>query len=188
MGINRPGGNLTGLNVLGGEIGGKALEMLHELLPATTTVGFLENPQNPLSEPRTRDVLAAARAIGVEIKVLHAGTEGEIDAAFASLAPARALLVSNDIFFGNRTTQLVALAARYAVPTIYTIRESSLAGGLMSYGYSRADIYRLAGLHVARILKGEKPADLPVIQTAKIGLVINLKTAKPNLCYTHLAA
>jgi putative tryptophan/tyrosine transport system substrate-binding protein len=176
--LNRPGGNLTGFNVISGELGAKGLEVLHELLPTTTTIGFLENPRNPLSEPRTRDVLTAARAIGAEIKVLHASTEAEIDAAFATLAQPGALLVSNDIFFGVRITQLVALAAQYAVPTLYTVREFTSAGGLMSYGFSLADIYRLAGLQVARILKGEKPADLPVIQAAKIELVINLKTAK----------
>jgi ABC-type uncharacterized transport system substrate-binding protein len=126
----------------------------------------------------SRAELAAARAIGVEIKVLYASTEAEIDAAFASLPQIRALRVSDDIFFNNRIPQLIELAARYTVPTLYAFREFPLAGGLMSYGYSLADIHRQNGLQVARILKGEKPADLPVVQTAKIELVINLKTAK----------
>jgi putative ABC transport system substrate-binding protein len=116
----------------------------------------------------------------MEIQILHAGTEREIDAAFARLAQARtaALLVSNDYFFNSRPSQLVALAARYKIPTVYALREFALAGGLITYGISNAEVCRLTGLHVARILKGENPADLPVIQTAKIELVINLKTAK----------
>jgi putative ABC transport system substrate-binding protein len=178
--LSRPGGNLTGYNVLGGELGAKGLEVLRELLPATTSVGLLENPSNPLSEMTTTDVLAAARAIGVKIVVLRASTESEIDVAFAALAQARtgALLVPNDFFFNNLPDRLVALAAQYAVPTVYAIRKFPLAGGLMSYGISHAEVYRLTGLHVARILKGQIPADLPVIQTTKIELVINLKTAK----------
>jgi putative ABC transport system substrate-binding protein len=178
--LNRPGGNLTGYNVYGGELGAKGLEVLHELLPVTASVALLENPRNPLSELTTRDVLTAARAIGVEIQVLRAATDGEIDAAFARLGQVqtRALLVPNDFFFNNRPDQLVALAARYSVPTVYAIRKFPLAGGLMSYGINHADVYRLTGLHVARILNGENPADLPVIQTTKIELVINLKTAK----------
>ena len=154
--------------------------MLHELLPAAASVGLLENPSNPLSELTTTDVLAAARALGVELQVMRASTEREIDAAFVTLARARtgALLVPNDFFFNNRPDQLVALAAQYSIPTVYAIRKFPMAGGLMSYGISHADVYRLTGLHVARILKGQKPADLPVIQTTKIELVINLKTAK----------
>jgi putative ABC transport system substrate-binding protein len=178
--LNRPGGNLTGVNAIAGELGAKGLEVMHELLPATAPVGFLENPRNnPIAELRSRDVLAAGRAIGVEVKILHAGTEGEIEAAFASLARVqiRALLIPSDIFFNSRVDQLIALAGRYAVPTVYGLRESPLAGGLMSYGYSNAEIYRLTGFHVARILKGAKPADLPVIQSTRIELVINLKTA-----------
>jgi len=178
--LSRPGGNLTGYNVFGGELGAKGLEVLHELLPAAASVGLLENPSNPLSELTTTDVLAAARALGVELQVMRASTEREIDAAFVTLARARtgALLVPNDFFFNNRPDQLVALAAQYSIPTVYAIRKFPMAGGLMSYGISHADVYRLTGLHVARILKGQKPADLPVIQTTKIELVINLKTAK----------
>jgi putative ABC transport system substrate-binding protein len=178
--LNRPGGNLTGINAIHGEAATKWLQVLHELLPTTASVGFLTNPSNPASEFNSREVLAAAHAIGVDIQLLRAGTEGEIDAAFASLAQAGtgALIVTNDYFFNNRTEQLVALAARYVVPTVYGIREFVQAGGLMSYGIGLAEAYRLTGLQVARILKGEKPADLPVIQLTKIELVINLKTAK----------
>ena len=178
--LNRPGGNVTGYTLFRLEIEAKRLEVLHELLPASASVGFLQDPRNPTAELDTREVLGASGAIGVEIQMLHAATEGEIDSAFASLAQARtgALLVPDDIFFNDRITQLVALAARYAVPTVYSIREFPLAGGLMSYGISRAETYRLIGLQVARILEGQKQADLPVIQSTKIELVINLKTAK----------
>ena len=178
--LNRPGGNVTGYNVFRHELGAKRLETLHELLPGTASVGFLEDPRNPTAELETKEVLAASRALGVEIQMLHAATEGEIDSAFASLVQARAgaLLVPTDVFFDSRITQFVALAARYAVPTLFGIREFPLAGGLMSYGVSLVELYRLVGLHVARVLKGEKPADLPVIQPTKIELVINLKTAK----------
>jgi ABC-type uncharacterized transport system substrate-binding protein len=178
--LNRPGGNVTGYNVFRHELGAKRLEVLHELLPATASVGFLEDPRDPAAELETREVLAASRGVGVEIRTLHAATEGEIDSAFASLAQAQtgALLIPDDIFFNDRITQLVALAARYAVPTVYSIREFPLAGGLMSYGISRAETYRLIGLQVARILEGQKPTDLPVIQSTKIEMAINLKTAK----------
>jgi putative tryptophan/tyrosine transport system substrate-binding protein len=178
--LNQPGGNVTGNTVLRHDLSAKRLEMLHELLPGTASVGFLEDPRNPTAELETRELLAASRALGVKIQMLHVATEGEIDSAFASLVQARtgALLVPDEIFFNDRITQLVALAARYAVPTLYSIREFPLAGGLMSYGISRAETYRLIGLQVARILEGQKPADLPVMQSTKIELVINLKTAK----------
>jgi len=178
--LNRPGGNVTGYSVFRLETDAKRLEVLHELLPATASVGFLVDPRSPNAELETREVLGASRAIGVKIQTLHAATEGEIDSAFASLAQARTggLLVPDDILFNDRITQLVALAARYAVPTVYSIREFPLAGGLMSYGISRAETYRMTGLQVARILEGQKPADLPVIQSTKIDLAINLKTAK----------
>jgi putative ABC transport system substrate-binding protein len=178
--LNRPGGNLTGISAFGREIAAKGLEVLHELLPATALVGFLENPSNPIGELQKKSIVAAARAIGVEIQILHASTEDELDAAFASFARTRtgALVVSTDYFFNGRPNQLVALAARYAVPTIYSIREFAMSGGLISYGVGTAEVYRLTGLHAARVLKGEKPGDLPVIQITKIELVINLKTAK----------
>jgi putative ABC transport system substrate-binding protein len=178
--LNRPGGNLTGYNRFNAELAAKALALLHELMPNIATIGFVENPNNPVSDLRTRDVLAAAAAIGLNVQILKAGTDREIDAAFASLVQARtgALLVGNDAFFDSRIEQLVALAARHAIPTIYTFRESVVAGGLISYGSSLIETYRQVGLYTGRILKGEQPADLPVIQATKLELVINLKTAK----------
>jgi len=178
--LNRPGGNLTGFNVFEGELGAKALALLHELVPSTATIGFLENPDNPKFELTTRDVLAAAPVVGLKIQILKAGTDREIDAAFASLVQARtrALLVGGDPFFNNRIERLVELAARHAIPTMYGFRDFVVAGGLISYGVSLIENYRQAGLYTGRILKGEKPADLPVIQATKIGLIINLKTAK----------
>jgi putative tryptophan/tyrosine transport system substrate-binding protein len=179
--LNRPGGNLTGFNAVGSELGAKGLALLHELVPSVATIGFLENPNNnPVSELMTRDVLAAARVIGVKVQILKAGTDREIDAAFVSLVQARtgALFVGNDAFFNNRIEQLVALAARHAIPTMYAFREFVVAGGLISYGSSLIETYRQVGLYAGRILKGEKPADLPVQQITKLELIINLKTAK----------
>jgi ABC-type uncharacterized transport system substrate-binding protein len=178
--LNRPGGNLTGFNGYSGDLGAKALALLHELVPGAATIGFLENPNNPASEATTRDVLAAAPLIGLKIQLLKASTDGEIDAAFVSLAQARtgALFVGNDVLFNSRIEKLVALAARYAIPTMYAFREFVVAGGLISYGTSLIEAYRQVGLYTGRILKGEKPGDLPVIQATKIGLTINLKTAK----------
>ena len=178
--LNGPGGNLTGFNVFDGELGAKALALLHELVPSTATIGFLENPNNPSFELQTRDVLAAAPAIGLKVQVLKAGTDREIDAAFVSLVQAQtgALLVGGDLFFNNRIERLIELAARHAIPTMYTVREFVVAGGLISYGTSLIEEYRQVGLYAGRILKGEKPADLPVIQATKFELVINLKAAK----------
>jgi putative tryptophan/tyrosine transport system substrate-binding protein len=178
--LNRPGGNLTGFNNFTGELGAKGLALLHELVPGIATVGFLVNPNNPISELLTRDVLAAAPAIGVKVQILKADTDREIDAAFVSLVQARtgALLVSSDLLFNSRIEQIVALAARHAIPTIYAFREFAVAGGLISYGPSLIEAYRQAGLYTGRILKGEKPADLPVIQATKLELTINLRTAK----------
>src|SRR6516162_2133036 len=178
--LNRPGGNLTGFNTFAGELGAKALALLHELVPSTATIGFLENPNNPIFEVTTRDVLAAAPAIGLKVQVLKAGTDREIDAAFVSLVQAQtgALLVGGDLFFNNRIERLIELAARHAIPTMYTVREFVVAGGLISYGTSLIEEYRQVGLYAGRILKGEKPADLPVIQATKFELVINLKAAK----------
>jgi len=179
--LNRPGGNLTGFNVLLGELGTKGLALLHELVPGIATIGFLGNPNNPaVFELMTRDVLAAAPVIGVKVRTLKAATDREIDAAFVSVVQERtgALLVGNDLFFNSRIEQLVALAARYAIPTMYPIREFAVAGGLISYGNSLTENYRQVGLYTGRILKGEKPADLPVQQVTKLELIINLKTAK----------
>ena len=179
--LNRPGGNLTGINAFAAELGAKGLALLHELMPSTATIGFLENPNNPIfAAYYERDMLTAATVIGLKIQILKAGTDREIDAAFVSLVQARtgALLVGGDFFFNNRIEQIVALAARHAIPTMYHYREFVVAGGLISYGSSLMDAYREVGLYTARILKGEKPADLPVIQATKLELIINLKTAK----------
>jgi ABC-type uncharacterized transport system substrate-binding protein len=178
--LNRPGGNLTGFNNVTSELGAKGLALLHELVPGTETIGFLENPNNPTFELTTRDVLAAASVIGVKVQTLKAATDREIDAAFVSLVQERtgALLVGNDLFFNSRIEQLVALAARYAIPTMYAQREFVVAGGLITYGTSLIEQYRQVGLYTGRILKGEKPADLPVIQATKLDFIINLKTAK----------
>ena len=179
--LNRPGGNMTGVANLSVEIGAKQLQLLHELVPAATVIALLVNPTNPiLAEALSRGLQPAGRAIGQQIRVVSAGTEREIDAAFAGLVQqgVGALVVGNDPFFNSRPDQLVALAARHAVPVIYPYREFVAAGGLMSYGSSLTDAYRQVGVYTGRILKGEKPADLPVQQSAKIELVLNLKTAK----------
>src|SRR5262245_27673135 len=176
--LNRPGGNLTGFNNVNNELGTKGLALLHELVPGTETIGYLENPNNPTSEITTRDVLAAALVMGLTIQTLKASTDREIDAAFASLVQARtgALLVGNDFVFNSRIERLIELAAHHAIPTMHTLPEFAVAGGLISYGVSLVEQYRQIGLHTGRILKGEKPPDLPVIQTTKHALLINLKT------------
>ena len=179
--LNRPGGNLTGFNQVNGELGAKTVALLHELVPSTLTIGFLENPNNPIvHELTTRDVRAAAAAIGLQIQTLKAGTDHEIDAAFESLIQSRtgALLVGNDVFFNSRIEQITALAARYAIPAMYSSREFVVVGGLISYGASLTGALRQLGLYAGRILKGEKPTDLPVMQSTKFHLVLNLKTAK----------
>jgi putative ABC transport system substrate-binding protein len=178
--LNRPGGNLTGFNAVSSELGAKALALLHELVPGSATIGFLENPNNPIFELQTKDVLAAASVVGLKVQILKASTGREIDAAFVSLVQAGtgALLVGNDVFFNSRIEQLIALAADHAIPAMYPFREFVVAGGLISYGTSLIETYRQVGLYTGRILKGEKPADLPVIQATKLELVINLKTAK----------
>ena len=161
-------------------LGGKRLELIRELVPSLAVLAVLSNPNNPNAEDHLDDIRSAARASGQQVDVFRASNEADIDAAFAELARRRvnALLVADDPLFGLRVEQIVALAARYAVPTSYYAREFALAGGLMSYGASFPDSYRRAGLYVGRILKGEKPADLPVMQPTKFDLVINLKTAK----------
>jgi putative ABC transport system substrate-binding protein len=178
--LNRPGGNLTGFNVLAGELGAKGLALLHEVVPGAVIIGFLENPNNPVFELSTRDVLAAATVLGLKVQVLKASTDREIEAAFANLVKARteALLVGADLFFVNRIEEIIAFAARYAISTMCLAREFAVAGGLISYGPSITEEYRQVGLHVGRILKGEKPADLPVIQATKFELIINHKTAR----------
>jgi putative tryptophan/tyrosine transport system substrate-binding protein len=179
--LNRPGGNVTGLAILTVELAAKRLELLHELLRTATVVAMLVNPTNPLTEPESRGVLDAGRSLGLQLHVLNASTESEIDTAFRTLVELRAdaLVVSVDLFLNNQRAQIVALAARHAVPAIYGLRESATAGGLMSYGNDLADFYRQSGIYAAaKILKGAKPADLPVVQPTKFEFVINMKTAK----------
>jgi putative tryptophan/tyrosine transport system substrate-binding protein len=179
--LNRPGGNVTGVTQTNAEVAPKLLEMLHELLPTTRIIGLLVNPTNPvLADNQTKDFLSAAQTLGVELHVLNASTDIDLDAAFAALVQLRAggLVVSTDPFFTSRSAQLAALAARNAVAVVYKGREFAAAGGLLSYGTDIADTFRLAGVYTGRILKGEKPADLPVQQAAKVELIINMKTAK----------
>jgi ABC-type uncharacterized transport system substrate-binding protein len=179
--LSRPGGNVTGVTQLNVEVAPKRLELLHELLPSATVVALLVNPANPtLADPAVRELQAAARTFGLQLHVLNAATEGEVDAAFAKLIQLRAagLVIVSDPFFTGRSEQLAALAARHAVPTIYSWREFAAAGGLVSYGSDVTDAYRLAGVYTGRILKGAKPADLPIQQATKVELIINLKAAK----------
>ena len=178
--LSRPGGNLTGVSLLLGLLGAKRLELLREVVPLATMIGVLINPTNPSAETYVSDAQEAARALGQQIHILNASTDLEIEAAFATLAQLRAgaLLVTTDVFFSVRRNQIVELAARQAVPTIYEFRDYTIVGGLMSYGPIIADAYRQCGIYVGRILKGDKPADLPVVQPTKFELVINLKTAK----------
>jgi putative ABC transport system substrate-binding protein len=178
--LNRPGGNVTGVALFTGQLGAKQLGLLRELLPKAALVAVLVNPNNPLTEAVTTDVRAAAAVTGHQIQIVNASDEGEIDKAFATLKElhADALIVGADPYFFARNDQLVALAARYAIPAFYELREFAVNGGLMSYGASITDGYRRAGAYAGQILKGAKPADLPVLQPTKFELVINLKTVK----------
>jgi putative tryptophan/tyrosine transport system substrate-binding protein len=178
--LNRPGGNVTGLAVLGFELAAKRLEVLHELLRTSAAVALLVNPNTPVYEPSTKGVRDAARSLGLQLHVLDASTEGEIDAAFEKLIELRAggLVVIADPFLTSQRSQIVALAARHAVPAIYGMREFAAGGGLMSYGIDLADAYRQVGIYAGKILKGAKPADLPVQRVVRVEFVINLKTAK----------
>ena len=178
--LSRPGGNLTGVSLLNVELGSKRLELLHELVPTATIVAALFNPTNPNAETLSREVQAAARTLGLQLHVLHASTEGDFDMVFATLLKlnAGALVIGTDPFFNTRSEQLAALGIRHAVPTIYQYRAFAAAGGLMSYGSSFSEPFRQTGVYTGRILKGEKPADLPVQQSTKVELIINLKTAK----------
>jgi ABC-type uncharacterized transport system substrate-binding protein len=177
--LNRPGGNVTGMTSLSVELVQKQLEMLHQFVPTATIIAALVNPTNLFAEPETRDLEAAAHTLGLQIHVLHASSERDCDTAFATLLQLRAgaLVIANDALFNSRYKQLAALTVRHAVPTIFGWRAFAAAGGLMSYGTSFSDLYRLAGVYTGRILKGDKPADLPVQQSTKFELVINLKTA-----------
>ena len=178
--LARPGGNLTGINLLTIDLTAKRLELLRELVPAATRVAVLANPAGPAPEAMLRDVETAARAMGLQVQVLNAGTSPEIDAAFASFVRERpdALFVGPDPFFVSRRVQLVHLASRHAVPAAYTQRDYAVAGGLMSYGSNLMDAFRQVGVYTGRILKGAKPADLPVLQPSKFELVINHQTAR----------
>ena len=178
--LARPGGNLTGVSVMAVELMPKRFELLSELVPQAGVIALLVNPNNPNTEAMIRDVQEAARAKGVQLAILKAGSESEIDAAFASLVQlhAGALVVGAEPFFTSRREQLVALAARHAVPAIYEFRAFAAAGGLISYGPSLTAAYRQVGIYAGRILKGAKPADLPVQQPTTFELVVNLKTAK----------
>jgi putative ABC transport system substrate-binding protein len=175
----RPGGNLTGFSILTGELSPKRLALLSELVPQAKVIALLVNPNSPIAKRIIGDVQEAARAKGVQLSVLNASTEGEIAAAFAALVQlqAGALVVGNDPFFNNRREHLVALASRHAVPAIYEWREFAVAGGLISYGTSLTSVYRQHGGYTGKILKGAKPADLPVQQPTTFELVVNLKTA-----------
>ena len=178
--LNRPGGNVTGLAVLTVELEAKKLELLHGLLPAATAIALLVNPTTVLTESVTKVVQDAARSFGLHLHVLNASTESQIDAAFGALVELRAsaLTVGVDGFFTNNRGQIVALAARYAVPAVYGVRDFVTAGGLMSYGTDLVDMYGQSGIYAGKILKGARPADLPIQQVTKVELVINLTTAK----------
>ena len=178
--LSRPGGNLTGVNVFASELVAKRLELLQELVPKATLIAMLTNPNSWAAEANAAAVQEAARRFDRQVVVAKAGAESEFEAAFASLVQQRAgaLLVDGDAFFETHADQLVTLAARHAVPAIYSEPEYAAAGGLMSYGPSITDAYRQAGVYVGRILRGEKPADLPVVQLSKIDLTVNLKTAE----------
>jgi putative tryptophan/tyrosine transport system substrate-binding protein len=178
--LNRPGGNMTGVVTLNIDTGQKRLELIHELVPTASAIGLLLNPTNAVAEAQSKDLEAAARTLGLKLHVLHASTEREFEPAFAALTQLQAggLVIGTDGFLVSRSEQLAALTVRHAVPTIFQYRAFVEAGGLMSYGGSVTDSYRLSGLYTGRILKGEKAADLPVQQATKVELIINLKTAK----------
>ena len=178
--LNRPGGNATGVYIFQQVLEGKRLGLLRELVPSAASIAVLLNPTNANFQTQLRGVQDAARDLGQQVSILSANTEREIDVAFATVAQsgARALLVGSDPFFSSERDQVIALAARYAIPAIYEGREFATAGGLASYGTSLADAYRQAAVYAGRILKGEKPADLPIVQPTKFEFVINLKTAK----------
>ena len=178
--LNRPGGNVTGVSSMSGELGTKRLGLLQELVPRAVRLAVLINPNNPLAKAFVADIRAAAPAIGRQIEVVTASTSRDIDTAFATLMQKRAdaLVLSSDALFVSSRVQLTALAARHAVPAIYPFREDAEAGGLMSYGPSNTDLVRQVGIYTGRVLKGEKPAEMPILRATKFELIINLKTAK----------
>jgi putative ABC transport system substrate-binding protein len=178
--LDRPGGNITGVTQLNREVAPKRLELLHELLPTVSIVALLANPTDTSSAILSNNTMSVAHTLGLELHVLNASTDRDFDSVFANLIKLRAggLVINPDAFFSGRNEQLAALALRHAVPAIFENREFVAAGGLASYGASLSDAYRLAGVYAARVLKGEKPADLPVQQATKVELFLNLKTAK----------
>jgi putative tryptophan/tyrosine transport system substrate-binding protein len=178
--LNRPGGNLTGLGWLGFDLGAKRLKLLHELLPKNPALGILMNPSNPDSDFEVRDIQDAARILKQQVQIFTASSDADFDGVFETLVKQQigALIVASDAFFSGRRGRIVALAARRGVPAIYERRDFPDAGGLISYGHDRADAYRQLGIYVGRILNGEKPGDLPVLQPTKFELVINLNVAK----------
>jgi len=179
--LGRPGGNVTGVTTLNVEVGPKRLELAHDLAPTATTIAVLVNPTNRNTETELRDLEAAATALGLRLHILRASTERDLDEVFATLSRLRAgvLVISGaDTFLISRSEQIAALSVHHAVPTIFQFREFAAAGGLLSYGGSITDTYRQAGIYAGRILKGEKPADLPVQQGVKVELIVNLKTAR----------
>jgi putative ABC transport system substrate-binding protein len=178
--LNRPGGNITGVSFLGGQLGSKRLELLHQLVPKATTMGMLVDPGSPETEAEQKSVQAAAQGMGLQLIILDIRSDGDVEAAFATLVQrgAGAVLMGPGAFLTSKRVHLVALAARHGLPASFVQREDVLAGGLMSYGPSISDAYRQAGIYAGRILKGEKPAELPVMQSTKFEFVLNLKTAK----------
>jgi putative ABC transport system substrate-binding protein len=178
--LHSPGGNVTGATFLSVEVGPKLLELLHAAVPSATVMVLLVNPTNPNIETQSRTLQAAALKLGLRVHILNASTETDFDAVFAKLQElqAGALMISQDVLFNTQSGQLASLSVRHAMPAIYELREFAVAGGLMSYGASQSDTWRQAGIYVGRILKGEKPSDLPIMQPTKFEFVINLKTAK----------
>ena len=178
--LNRPGGNMTGVSVLAVEVGPKLLELLHAAVPSAKAIGLLINPRNPNADAQSKNLQTAAQRLGLQLHVLNASTQGDLEPAFARVQELKvsALIIAQDALFNTQTGQLADLSVRYAVPAIYPDRDFAEAGGLMSYGTELRDVYRQAGIYAGRILKGEKPADLPVIQASKFELIINLKTAR----------
>ena len=178
--LNRPGANLTGIATLVSDVAQKRLQLLRELIPNSSLFGVLSDPAFPPTQSTIADLQAAARTLGLQLVVVNASTDGDLETAFATLSQKRvgAVLVGFSNFYSRRWKQLAALAARYALPAIFSYREFALAGGLMSYGSSRGHAFHQVGIYTGRILKGEKPSDLPVEQATKLELIINLKTAK----------
>lgn len=178
--LNRPGGNVTGATMLSVEVGPKLMELLHGAVPSASTMALLLNPTNPNAETQSKSSQQAAHKLGLTLHVLNASAEGDLDPVFAKLGElkARALVIGHDVFFNAQTKQLAALTLRNKIPAIYTLSEFAASGGLISYGASRVDAWHQAGVYVGRILKGEKPAELPVIQPTTFEMAINLKTAR----------